>query len=215
MSYTYSELKTAVQDYMQNDETTFVNNLNNFIENAEDRILKLVESANFRKNQTGQMTTSSPYLTTPEDFLAPYSLAYIDSDGNYNYLKYKHVSFIRDYTPLPTTTGAPLYYALFDDNTFIVAPSPSDNFDVELHYLYKPASLTQAGDSGTTWVSENAPETLLYGTLVEACIFMKNYETIPVYETRFIQSLDRLKNMTEGQATRQEYRYDQLRREPT
>ena len=215
MSYTYSELKTAVQDYMQNDETAFVNNLNNFIENAEDRILKLVETANFRKNVEGQLSTSSPYLTTPDDFLAPYSMAVKNSSGDYTYLKYKHVTFIRDYTSSASTTGTPLYYALFDDNTFIVAPSPSSDLDVELHYLYKPDSLTAAGDSGTTWLSKNAPETILYGTLVEACVFMKNYEIIPVYEQRFIQSLDRLKNMTEGRATRQEYRYDQLRREPT
>jgi|TARA_R100000479_G_C6308688_1_gene173161 hypothetical protein len=215
MSYTYSQLKTAVQDYMQNDESTFVSNLNNFIENAEDRILKLVEIDNFRKNVTGAVTASNTYLAAPSDFLAPFSLALIDSSNNYNYLKFKHVSFIRDYTPAAATTGTPLYYALFDDNTFILAPTPNAAFSMELHYLYRPGSLTAAGDSGTTWISKNAPETILYGTLVEAAVFMKNFESVPLYEQRFLQSLDRLKNMAEGRRTRQEYRYDQLRREPT
>ncbi len=215
MSYTYSEIKTLIQDYMQNSETTFVNNLDNFIENTEDRILKLVEIDNFRKNVTGTVTASNTYLATPSDFLAPFSLALIDGSNNYNYLKFKHVTFIRDYTPASATTGTPLYYALFDDNTFILSPTPDSNYTMELHYLYKPASLITAGDSGTTWISKNAPETLLYGCLVEACVFMKSFETIPVYEQRFLQSLDRLKNLTEARRTRQEYRYDQLRRDPT
>lgn len=214
MSFTYSQLKTAIQDYVDSTETSFVTNLNNFIETAEERILKNVQLDEFRKNVEGEVSTSSPYLTTPDDFLAPFSLALIDSSSNYNYLLLKQVSFIRDFTPNASTTGTPKYYAEFDDDTFIIAPSPSSDFKVELHYYFRPNSLTSAGDSGTTWLSTNAPNAILYGSLVEACTYLKNYEAIPVYESKFQEALLGLKNLGEAKSTRDQYRYDEIRREP-
>tara|TARA_R100001086_G_scaffold207585_1_gene123407 strand:- start:58 stop:708 length:651 start_codon:yes stop_codon:yes gene_type:complete len=214
MSFTYSQLKTAIQDYVESTETSFVTNLNNFIETAEERILKNVQLDEFRKNVEGEVSTSSPYLTTPDDFLAPFSLAVIDSSSNYNFLLLKQVSFIRDFTPNASTTGTPKYYAEFDDDTFIIAPSPSSDFKVELHYYFRPNSLTSAGDSGTTWLSTNAPNAILYGSLVEACTYLKNYEAIPVYESKFQEALLGLKNLGEAKSTRDQYRYDEIRREP-
>ena len=114
MSWTYSTLKTAIQDYMESTESSLVSNLDNFIQTAEERILKNVQLDDFKKNVTGTMTSSSPYLTTPTDFLAPFSLSVTDSSGNYNFLLLKQVSFIRDYSPSPSTTGLPKYYADFD-----------------------------------------------------------------------------------------------------
>ena len=150
MSWTYATLKTAIQDYMESTESSLVSNLDNFIETAEERIFKNVQLDDFRKNVVGSMTTSSPYLGSPTDFLAPFSLAVIDGSGNYSYLLLKQVSFIRDFSPNPTTTGLPKYYAEFDEDTFIIAPSPDSDYSTELHYYYRPNSLTSAGDSGTT-----------------------------------------------------------------
>ena len=118
MSFTLSTLKTAVQNYTESTETTFVASLDTFIKEAEERILKAVELPVFRKNVTGTATASNTYLSTPTDFLAPYSLAVISSNV-YSYLLYKHVSFIRDFTPNASTTALPKYYALFDDNSFL------------------------------------------------------------------------------------------------
>jgi len=160
------------------------------------------------------MTTSSPYLGSPSDFLAPFSLAVIDGSGNYSYLLLKQVSFIRDFSPNPTTTGLPKYYAEFDEDTFIIAPSPDSDYSTELHYYYRPNSLTSAGDSGTTWLSENAPNAMLYGSLVEASTYLKSYESIPVYESKFQEALLGLKNLGEAKSTRDQYRYDEIRREP-
>ena len=137
MSFTYATLKSTVQDYCETSETTFVNDLPTFIQEAEERILKNVELPVFRKNVTGTATASNTYLSTPSDFLAPYSLA-VSSSGSYSYLLFKHVSFIRDYTPNPTTTGLPKYYALFDDTTFLLGPTPDSNYTFELHYKYRP-----------------------------------------------------------------------------
>ena len=164
--FTYSGLKTAVQNYLDNDETTFTNTLDTFIQQTEERILKSVQLPVFRKNSTGSGTSGNTYLATPSDYLSPYSLAVVDSDSNYTYLLLKHVTWIRDYTPAVATTGEPLYYAQFDDDTFILAPTPNSNFTFELHFFYRPASLTAAGDSGTTWLSTNASNAMLYGCLV-------------------------------------------------
>tara|TARA_R100001594_G_scaffold119979_1_gene155505 strand:- start:1026 stop:1661 length:636 start_codon:yes stop_codon:yes gene_type:complete len=207
MSFTYATLKTAVQDYCETAETTFVSTLPTFIKEAEERILKNVEMPVFRKNQSGSLTSGNTYLSTPDDFLAPYSLAVVSS-SIYSYLLFKHVSFIRDYTPNASTTGTPKYYALFDDNSFIIAPTPDSSYTVELHYKYRPASLTAGADSGTTWLSDNAPDALLYGTLVEAATFLKTPEEVPLYQQRFDMALQSLKRLGEGYGARDEFRYD-------
>lgn len=207
MSFTYATLKSTVQDYCETSETTFVNDLPTFIKEAEERILKNVELPVFRKNVTGTATASNTYLSTPTDFLAPYSLA-VSSSGSYSYLLFKHVSFIRDYTPNPTTTGLPKYYALFDDTTFLLGPAPDSNYTFELHYKYRPASLTAGAESGTTWLSDNAPDALLYGTLTEAATFLKAPEEIGNYQQRFDMALAGLKKLGEGYGARDELRYD-------
>ena len=146
MSWTFTTLKTAIQDYTQNTESTFVTNLPTLIVQAENRIVKSVELPNFRKNVTGTLTSSSPYLSTPTDYLYPFSLAVLDSSSNYEYLLNKDVSFIRQSFPSASTTGTPKFYAQFDDDTFIIAPTPDSNYTVELHYFYIPTSITTSSD---------------------------------------------------------------------
>ena len=207
MSFTLATLKSTVQDYCETSETTFVAELDTFIQEAEERILKNVELPVFRKNVTGNATTGFQYLSTPSDFLATYSLALI-IDSVYSYPLFKHVSFIRDYTPNPSTTGPTKYYALFDDNTFILGPTPAANYEYELHYKYRPASLTTTSGSSTTWLSDNAPDAMLYGTLVEAATFLKIPEEASQYEQRFVLAINALKKIGEGYGARDEYRYD-------
>ena len=167
MSWTLSSLKTAIPDYVESTESSLVTHLPDFIKSAEERILKNVQLDVFRKNATGSGTASNTYLSMPTDFLSPFSLAVIDSDNKYHYLKLKHVSFIRDFTPTESSTGQPKYYAEFDESTFILASTPNSNFNFELHYFYRPTSLT-ATATGTTWLSTNAVNAMLYGSLVEA-----------------------------------------------
>jgi hypothetical protein len=213
--FTYATLKTAIQDYLDNTETTFVNNLDTFIQTTEERILKGVQLPVFRKNVTGRATQGNTYLATPSDFLSPFSLALIDSSGNYSYLLLKHVSWIRDYTPSASTEGLPLYYSQFDDNTFLLAPTPNATLDFELHYNYRPASLTSMESSEQTWLSDNAPNAMLYGALVEGAVFMKETsDTIMLYEQKFQEALALLKVLGEYKDVRDEARNDQLKIQP-
>jgi hypothetical protein len=212
MSWTNTTLTTAIKEYLENTESSFVSNIPNFIKATEEKILKSVQLDEFKKNVTGTGTADNTYLTMPTDFLAPFSLAVIDENNTYTFLKLKHVSFIRDYTPVASTTGSPQYYAEFDSDTFILAPTPNSNFTFELHYFYRPQSLTDS--SSTTWMSENAINALLYGSLAEGAMYLKNFESIPVYEQRFQEAIMMLKNLGEAKSTRDQYRYGEIRREP-
>jgi hypothetical protein len=197
---------------MDNSETTFVNTLDTFIQEAENRIFNTIELNVFRKNVTGTAASGNAYLSAPTDFVAPLSLAVLDSSNNYTYLLLKHPSFMRSYIKTAATTGSPKYYGQFDDDTFILAPTPNANLTFELHYLYEPASLTTKGDSGTTWVSTNTPNLLLYGTLVEASIFMKqDLNETNMFEQRFQNALANAVTLMEGRATRDENRFDRPR----
>tara|TARA_R100000544_G_C2211767_1_gene52379 strand:- start:24 stop:671 length:648 start_codon:yes stop_codon:yes gene_type:complete len=212
MSFTLSTLKTAIKDYLESEETTFVSQLPTFIQQAEERILKSAQLPDQRKNVQGNLTTSNRFLATPSDYLASFSLAVISSN-EYTYLDFKHSSFIKEYSPDSTTTGKPKYYATFDQSSFEVSPTPNADYSVELHYLARPASLTSGAESGTTYLSSDAPDTLLYGCLVEGATFLKAEQAdIALYDAKFKESLERLKNLGEGRDTRDQMRYDSLRR---
>ena len=211
MSFTYATLKTAIGNYLESAETTFTTNLPTFIQEAEERILKFVELPEQRKNVQGVTTASTRFLACPSDFLAPMSLAII-SDNTYTYLDLKHASFLKQYSPTTTVTGQPKYYSLFSQESFALAPVPDGIYTVELHYLYKPSSLTSGSDSGTTVLSTDYPDALLYGSLVEGAIFLKETpDVIAQFEARFKEAIMRMKNLSEGRNTRDEYRYDSLR----
>ena len=166
---TYNELFIAVKDYLQNDfpTNTWTNiagadvissdgteQINLFIRQAEERIYNSVQIPALRKNVTGITTSGNKYLSCPTDFLSVFSMAVIDGDGNYEYLLNKDVNFIRAAYPSPNDTGLPRYYALFgptvasniisDELSFILGPTPDDNYDVELHYYYYPESIIQS-----------------------------------------------------------------------
>ena len=206
MSYTFTTLKQAIQDYTQNSETTFVNNLNSFITNAEERLLKLIELDYFRENASASMTSGNQYLSMPADYLASFSLSFTNASGEKVFLLQKDVNFLQEFNPNPSTTGEPRYYSTFDVDNFIVAPTPNDDYAVELHYYYRPQSITVTAD-GTSWFGTNAPDALLYGSLIEAYTFMKGEaDVMAMYQNRFVEAAQRLKNYGEGVENTDAYR---------
>ena len=214
MSFTLTTLKQSVQDWTENDESTFVGELDFFIKNAEERIFKTVDLDYFRKNVEGTTTASNKFLQKPSDYLATFSLSVVSSGSNV-FLLQKDVNYLQEFHPDPTVTGTPKYYAQFDVDNFILAPTPSSAFAVELHYYYRPASLT-TDNSGTTWISTNAPDALLYGTLVEAYTFMKGEKDIlDLYNGRYLESIARLKNYAEGRNYSDSYREGLVRQRQT
>jgi hypothetical protein len=216
MAWTYNTLTQSIQDWTDNSETTFVAEIPFFIINAEERIFKSIDLEYFRKNVSGTFTSGNKFLSMPSDYLSSFSLAFVDASGNTNFLLQKDVSFIQEYTPGGnSTTGNPKYYAPFDVETFIVSPTPDSAYTAELHYFYRPASIT-TDDSGITWIGTNASDALLYGSLVEAYIFMKGEaDVIKMYSDRYMESISRLKNYAEGMEDKDAFRSGKLIRPRT
>ena len=206
MSFTLATLKTAIQDYIDNDETVFVNNLNNFIKAAEEKIFKSVDLDYFRKNVTSAVSLNDKFLSLPSDYLSSFSLQ-ITTAGSEEFLLHKDVNFLQEAYNGSSSTGKPRYYAQFDISNFIVAPTPDANYTVELHYYYRPDSLTAGADGGTTWIITNAPFALLYGSLIEAYNFMKGEPDVQAqYEKNYIFYIERLKDFGEARENTDGYR---------
>ena len=213
-----TQLTQAIQDYSENTEQLFVANINTFLSQAELRIYNSVQIPVLRKNVTGAVTTSNPYLSCPDDFMAVYSLAAISAAGAYNYLIDKDVSFIREAYPNPTDTGLPKYYAIFGSQltfptelSLILTPTPDANYSVELHYYYMPESITVA-TSGTTWLSDNYDPVLFYGAMREAMIFMKGEaDMVGYYEQKYQEALGQLKRLGDGLERGDAYRNNQTK----
>lgn len=203
----YTELCANIQTICENTFTAA--ELAMFTEQAEQKIYNSVQIPALRKNVTGTLTTNNKYLSTPTDFLYAYSLAVVDGSGEYHYLLNKDVNFIREAYPVPTSTGLPKHYAYFDDNTFIVGPTPNGNYAAELHYGYYPPSIVTAG---TTWLGEEFDSALLNGALVEAIRFMKGEpDMVQLYQTMYLQAIGLLKNLGDGKLRQDAYRSGQFR----
>ena len=202
----YAQLVENIQTIC---ETTFESaELAMFTQQAEQKIYATVELPALRKNQTGSMTSGNKYLAMPTGMLYVYSLAVID-DNTYYYLLNKDVNFVREAYPNPTDTGIPKHYAIFDQNTFILGPTPNDNYAVELHYGYYPESIVTAG---TTWLGDEFDSALLNGALVEAIRFMKGEpDIIANYEKLYVQAIALLKNLGDGKLRQDMYRDGQVK----
>jgi hypothetical protein len=203
----YTELKTNIEDICENSFTA--DQLAMFTEQAEQKIYNTVQIPALRKNVTGTLTASNKYLSSPSDFLYSYSLAVVDGSGVYHYLLNKDVNFMREAYPNPTSEGLPKHYAFFDDNSFILGPTPDSAYTMELHYGYYPQSIVTAG---TTWLGDEFDSALLNGALIEAIRFMKGEpDIIQNYEKMYLQSITLLKTLGDGKLREDTYRSGQFR----
>ena len=206
----YATLVQTIQEYVQSTETSFVANIPTFVQLAEERIYNTVQIPAIRKNQIGTLTSNNKYLTLPGDWLATFSLAVIAPvTGAQEFLLDKDVNFIRQSFPNPNDTGVPQYYAIFDQNTLILGPTPNSNYQVELHYYYQPESIVTAG---TSWVGDNFETVLLYGSLREAYTYLKGeQDLIANYEQKYQEAMLMLIRMGDGLNRRDAYRSGQAR----
>jgi hypothetical protein len=226
----YAALSSAIQTYTENQfPTTYLSGntavtadeqIARFVEQAEQRIYNTIQFPSLRKNVMGNVSTTNKYLSAPNDFLSVYSLAVIDTSGNYEYLLNKDVNFIRQAYPNPTTdTGIPKYYALFgptvtsstisNELSFIIGPTPDASYSVELHYYYYPESIVTAS---TTWLGDNFDTVLLYGSLVEAYTFMKGEpDVMAFYDGKYKEALALAKRLGDGMERQDAYRSGQYR----
>jgi hypothetical protein len=221
----YTTLFDTIQGYVENSfpdtevnsssgsgTSTFTSKeqIDTFIKEAEQRIYNSVQILALRKNVTGQVTAGNRYLSTPSDWLANFSLAAIDPvTGGYEYLLNKDVNYIREAFPFPATSGKPTHYAYFDEDSYILGPTPDADYVMELHYFFYPQSIV---DAGTSWLGDNFDSVLLYGSLLEAYTFMKGeQDVIANYTARYNEALMLLKQLGEGKNRQDMYRTQQAR----
>jgi hypothetical protein len=209
----YATLVALLQDYTQNSSSEFVAAIPQIVRLAEDRIYQSVQIPVLKSNATSNFLTGNKYLACPDDFLAAYSMAVKSASGVYSYMLEKEVGYINEAFPNPAATGVPRYYALFNESTFVVAPTPNAVLEVELHYFYEPPSIV---DTGTSWLGDNTESVLFYGALSEAYTYMKGDADLQtLYRQRYEESLSRLKNLGEGLDKRDNFRLDMPRLMPT
>jgi hypothetical protein len=215
----YTELVATLESYAENYDTStggFVANIPVFVQNAEERIYNTVQIPALRRNVTGTLTSGNKYLSAPGDYLSTYSLAVINTDGEYKYLLNKDVNFIREAYPNPNDQGLPYCYAIFgpqytdvNELSFMVGPTPDASYNVEMHYFYYPPSIVTAG---TSWLGDNFESVLIYGSLLEAGTFMKSDpEIMAVYKDRYTEALALLKRLGDGLDRQDAYRSGQVR----
>jgi len=234
---TYQELYDAIQSYTENNFPAFdlasgstdttTEQINRFIQQAEQRIYNTVQFPSLRKNMVGNLQASNKYLKAPDDYLATYSLAIITGYGtaseSYTFLLNKDVNFIREAYPSPSDTGTPKYYALFgpaivgnaitNELTFILGPTPDTTYMAELHFYYYPTSITTAG---TSWLGDNFDTVLLYGSLVEAYTYMKGEtDMLALYDGKYKEALALAKRLGDGMERQDAYRSGQYRQAVT
>lgn len=205
----YTALSSAIQDYTETTEQLFVANIPNFVQLAEERIYNSVQIPAIRRNVVGNLTVNDKYLSLPTDYLATFSLAVFDADGNQEFLIDKDVNFIRQAYPNANDTGMPKYFGQFAPYTLILGPTPDQAYQVELHEYYYPESIVTAN---TSWIGDNYETVLLYGSLREAVIFQKGeQDMVSYYERMYQESLAQLVRMGDGLERRTAYRDGQVR----
>jgi len=206
---TYAELVQKIRDYTEVDSTVLSDTIiNGFIENAEFRVLREVDSDSNRSFKTAQLVASQRYIDVPEDCLVVRSAQIVDSDGvasadNREFLEYKDTNFMSEYNPTDAT-GVPKYYSYWDEDTLVFAPVPNAAYTIQINYVLKPAALTATNT--TTYLSLNFPNGLLYACLVEAYGFLKGpQDLLQLYEQKYKQVVEGFSIEQMGRRRRDEY----------
>jgi len=206
---TYTELVQKIRDYTEVDANVLTSTIiDGFIENAEFKILREVDSDNNRRYATANLITSDRFISRPAGLLIVRSAQIIDSDGssqpnNRDFLQYRDTSFMSEFNPTEAT-GVPKYYSLWDEQKIVVAPTPDATYTIQLNYILKDPGLSATNT--TTYLSQNFPNGLLYACLVEAYGFLKGpVDMLQLYDKKYTEAVKGFSIEQMGRRRRDEY----------
>jgi hypothetical protein len=206
---TYTELVQKIRDYTEVDANVLTSTIvDGFIENAEFKILREVDSDNNRRYATANLITSDRFISRPAGLLIVRSAQIIDSDGssqpnNRDFLQYRDTSFMSEFNPTEDT-GVPKYYSLWDEQNIVVAPTPDATYTIQLNYILKDPGLSATNT--TTYLSQNFPNGLLYACLVEAYGFLKGpIDMLQLYDKKYNEAVKGFSIEQMGRRRRDEY----------
>lgn len=201
----YSELVTNIRSYTETSSDVLTDSIvNTLIENVENKVNREIDIDAFRKFATSSFTIGTPFVTMPSDFAFERGVQIVNTSTNdRTWLEQRDTTFIDEYNVDRNDTGTPKYYANWDDNTLIVAPTPDATYTVELWYNATPVHLSNTVT--TSWLSNNAPEVLIYGGVAEAYSYLKNPQEMQLYQQMYAQAVQNLAQTQMGRKRRDEY----------
>jgi len=207
MSYTYSNLKTDIRNYTEVDSSVLSDSvLTTIVKNAENKIYREVDADDNRFYATSNLATGSRYVTIPSDLRIIRYVQLTNSSGDQTYLEKRDTSFMAEFYNTPNTqSGIPRYYANWDANYWVVAPTPDSTYLITLAYVKQPASITTS-DSATTYVSNKYQDLLLYASLVEAYGYLKGpVDMLQYYSQAYDRAMSSYSIEQQGRRRRDEY----------
>ena len=216
MSFSLSTLRSAIRDYTEVDDTVLSDSIiNTIVKNAESRIFRSVDSDDTKFYAVSQTTIGNRYITVPTGTrIIRYVQITDNSTSDQEFLKQVDSSFIATYHPDPDNSsdrGKPKYYAHWDNDNWVVAPTPDAAYDLTMAYIKQPTTITTS-DSTTTEISTKQPDLLLYACLVETFKFLKGPNNmIQLYKASYQEALQTFAAEQQGRRRRDEYRDGVLR----
>ena len=210
MAYTLTNLQDDIKSYTEVDSTVFTSDvLNRFIQNAEERIYRSFDADMERHYATSTTIIGNRYVTIPSDLRVIRYVQLKDASGNQVYLEQRDPSYIATYYDTPGTASStlPKYYANWDENYWVIAPTPNAAYEITLAYNKNPVSLTDASKSGTgTYLSNKYQDLLLYASLVNAYAYLKGpQDMLQYYGAAYKEALETYATEQIGRRRRNEY----------
>ena len=203
---TYDELVQKIRDYTEVDSNVLTSTIvNGFIENAELRIFRDVDSDNNRRYATANLVVNQRFIDLPDNALVIRSAQIVDggSGSTRNFLEYRDTSFMSEFNSTGVT-GEPKYYGMWDNNTIVLAPTPNSTYQIQLNYILKDPGLSSTNTE--TYLSKYFPNGLLYACLVEAFSFLKGpNDLLQLYEGKYKQVEEGFSIEQMGTRRRDEY----------
>ena len=189
----FNQLKQDLIDLTENNSSDFSSESPQFIDTAERRLAReLINVPELYKHQNATLTIGDAFVTKPTDLITIISFQVLSSASARTALEYRDVGYINEYWPTRTSTSTPKYYADWDNDFYIIAPTPSAALTVEINYRTRFSSLS--GSNTTNWLTENAQDLLLYGCLMEASTFTKSREDYAIYTQRYKEAVEAVNN---------------------
>ena len=210
MAYTLTDIQTDIRGYTEVGSNVFTDSVvNRFIQNAENKIYREVDSDQDRHYATSSLIIGNRYVTIPSDLRLIRYAQLTDSAGNQYYLEQRDTSFMAEYYSTPDTAAVdiPKYYANWDEEFWVVAPTPDKTYSITLAYNKEPVSLTDATVSGTgTFLSNKYQDLILYGSLVNAYGYLKGpQDMLQYYQGAYEKALYSYAIEQQGRRRRDEY----------
>lgn len=200
MSTSYSALVSAVALAAENDDPLFLESLPGFVQRAQNRLARNLDTYGFVSYTTVTTSVSSPFITVPTSAIVLKNVDRISSSGLIQLIQ-RTDEFLREYWPDRASVGTPKYYARYGFNQLLVSPAPTSGTSFLFGMVEIPPTLSSVGTS-TNWVTDYAEEALFFAVMKEACNWMKNYDAANAWEAQYQDAVAGLRN--EARRTRQD-----------